>query len=91
MDWREALEIVVARSGNERFRELTSDGNPSDESRRSYRKLVVTLAERKPLPAQSQAGPTVDDAARVDALIAMMSPIAESVGNTAPARRKCCG
>jgi hypothetical protein len=52
------LEIVVARTGHERFRWLTSDANPDVDQRDAYRKLVAGLAkndapaEYPPLAAQ---------------------------------------
>jgi hypothetical protein len=40
----EDLEVVISRTGHERFRRLTSDANPDVAQRDAYRKLVARLA-----------------------------------------------
>jgi hypothetical protein len=53
------LETVVARTGHERFRWLTSEANPDVESREGYRRYVreqaagATPAEYPPLATQA--------------------------------------
>jgi hypothetical protein len=48
MTWSEALEIVVSRTGYERWRDLCSDDNPDVEQRDAYRALVIELATGAP-------------------------------------------
>jgi hypothetical protein len=48
MDWRESLEIVVARTGHERYRALCADDHPQHAE---YRRLVVRLVGYPWLPA----------------------------------------
>lgn len=48
MTWQAALEIVVSRTGVERYRDLCSDDNPDPETRAGYRSLMLTLAGQPP-------------------------------------------
>ena len=41
MDWTEALEIVVGRTGHDRYRELTADDHPD---RDAWRRRLIALA-----------------------------------------------
>lgn len=51
MTLHQALDIVIARTGHERFRFLCSEANPSRDSREGYRALVLDMAEgRAPAP-----------------------------------------
>jgi hypothetical protein len=65
MDWMEALEIVVARDGVERYRVLTSDQNPDVPGRERYRADMVKMAAQpfepgKPFkPSTKEVRPTV--------------------------------
>ena len=49
MGWRDALEIVVTRTGHHRFRQLCSDDNPDIEQRDGMRMLVVAEANNSSL------------------------------------------
>lgn len=42
------LETVIARTGHERFRDLTSDANPDAAQREAYRGLVARMAAEQP-------------------------------------------
>ena len=42
--WAEALDVIVARTGVERYRYLCSEENPDPMTREGYRRLVVDLA-----------------------------------------------
>ena len=44
----EALNIVIARTGHERFRFLCSEANPDRDTREGYRALVLRLAAQAP-------------------------------------------
>jgi hypothetical protein len=48
----EDLEAVVARTGHERYRWLTSDANPDVAQRDAYRELVVRLAREDVPPGE---------------------------------------
>ena len=48
MTLREALDIVIARTGHQRFRFLTSEANPDTTAREAYRALVLHLASHEP-------------------------------------------
>lgn len=50
------LEAVVARTGHERYRFLTSDANLDAESREGYRRIVREIAAGRP-PTAPQAAP----------------------------------
>ncbi len=97
MDWKDALEIAVTIKKNERFRELTSDNFPSEETRISYRNLVVAIAENQEIPGEVYGETPADqntqklaDAALAAALIAQEFP--DGVNMTGiPIGRKCCG
>jgi len=53
------LEIVVARTGHERFRWLTGEDNPDAERREAYRAIVAEWAEaRWPMQAEGDGDPT---------------------------------
>src|SRR4051812_30445660 len=57
--WREALERVVAKTGVERYRLLTSDSSPFPDKIEAYRRRVVELAgrdEQSYPPLLTQAG-----------------------------------
>jgi hypothetical protein len=81
------LESVVARTGHERFRWLTSDGNPDAAQREGYRGLVTRMAAGFASPSpESDASPpaTVDpdpDRARL--------PLAVSLRALKVGHRKC--
>jgi hypothetical protein len=44
MSWTDALELVVAATGHERYRWLCSEDNPDPGSRDGYRGLMVRLS-----------------------------------------------
>lgn len=44
MTLAEALNIVIARTGHQRFRFLCSEANPDPVSREGYRRAVLTMA-----------------------------------------------
>ena len=48
MTWQEAVEIVVERTGNERFAYLCSDDNPDEWSRNGYRVEMLRQAMESP-------------------------------------------
>lgn len=48
----EDLERVIAATGHERYRWLTSDENPDAWSREGYRRLVSELAGGETVPAK---------------------------------------
>lgn len=50
MDWIDALQIVIARTGHARYEWLCSDDNPDPLSRAGYRALVVRMATGDPGP-----------------------------------------
>jgi hypothetical protein len=52
MDWIEAIEVVVSRTGVERYRWLCSDGNPDTVGRDRYRADMVRMAKAPEAPAQ---------------------------------------
>lgn len=64
------LEKVIAQTGHERYRWLTSDANPDAESREAYRRLVARLAAAG-LSAPPEPPP--------------YPPLAEQLGNAAKA------
>lgn len=48
MTWDEALSIVIAETGVERYRWLTSEDNPDVAAREGYRRFVLERAGEKP-------------------------------------------
>jgi hypothetical protein len=48
MNLEQALDILIARTGHERYRWLCSEDNPDVIGRDAYRALVITQAEGKP-------------------------------------------
>jgi len=62
MSYLDALELVVARTGHERYRQLCSDNNPEMAQRVGYRELVIRLAATPAAPP--------DPIARLDAAYA---------------------
>ena len=51
MTLTQALDIVIDRTGHERFRFLCSEANPDRDTREGYRALVLDMAEgRAPSP-----------------------------------------
>lgn len=60
MTWTEALEIVVKRTGHERYRFLVSDANPDKWGRDAYRLEMVRMAD-EPEPPAVTAYPSVQD------------------------------
>lgn len=50
MNWPDALEIAVARSGVERLRWLCSEANPNPRTREGYRRFVLRSAGMAPPP-----------------------------------------
>lgn len=67
MEWLDALEAVVARTGVERYRHLCSDESPA-ESRDAYRALMVRLASSPP-PSHAPASPPSPPSPRDEAWI----------------------
>lgn len=53
MTWQEALEIVVARTGHARYRELTSADFPDEFGRNEYRRMVTEMAVNAPVTPTS--------------------------------------
>jgi hypothetical protein len=51
MTWEEALDLIVARTGHHRYRDLCADTWPDHAA---YRALVIRLATGEP-PAETQA------------------------------------
>lgn len=89
MDWREALEIVVARTGNRRLRELTGDDQP-DQVRESHRNLVVLLATNRVAPRKFSAEEARTNI--VDSLVAKVrADYRPEDMPKSPIGRKCCG
>lgn len=66
MMWQEALEIVVARTRHERYRELCSDDNPDAEQRDAYRTGVIEMAESVEPKRQRQRHAPYTPAATTD-------------------------
>jgi hypothetical protein len=63
MEFTEALEIVVAQTKHERYRELTAESHPSREH---YRKLVIQLATgEQPKPEPHAYPPLIEQATSV--------------------------
>lgn len=58
------LEAVIARTGHERFRALTSDSNPDVGQRERYRGLVASLASGASPPSAPAFDPIPLAAAR---------------------------
>ncbi len=58
MNWEEALEIVVARTGHERYRSLCSDANLNQgrNSRDAYRELMIQKAAGEEPQAMPMTG-----------------------------------
>lgn len=54
MTWQEALEVVVARTGHDRYRSLCSEDNPCPHGRDAYRALVRAMAAGDHPPAATQ-------------------------------------
>jgi hypothetical protein len=52
MNWMTALEILVARTGHERYRVLCADDNPDVDTRDAYRVLMIRLASDLPEPPE---------------------------------------
>jgi hypothetical protein len=77
------LEAVVARTGHERFRWLTSDANPNPAHRDAYRKLVARLARGEPAPNPTPPPPKTVPLA--DALRARKLGLARCVYASKPA------
>lgn len=65
MDWRQSLEIVVARTGVERYRVLCSDDSPHPAEVGKYRDLMVSMATGRPAypPAATMAASAIRAAA----------------------------
>lgn len=61
MAWTEDLETVIARTGNTRYRYLTSDQNPDRVARERYRAEMIRMAaepfEPRPSPRATHAAP----------------------------------
>jgi hypothetical protein len=51
MNWTESLDIVVSRTGHERYRELCADANPDVGQRDAYRALMIRQATDEPEPS----------------------------------------
>jgi hypothetical protein len=62
MTWRDALEIVVARNGHQRYRALVADDNPDTLQRDEWRRDLVRMAFD--LPAPAPLTPTSDEQPR---------------------------
>jgi hypothetical protein len=80
--WPAALDLVVSRTGHERYRVLCAEdyrdhlGRPDPTTRDAYRALMVTLATGEPAPPPAPTlPPTPEDLALRAHLI----------------RRPCCG
>lgn len=50
MNWPDALDLAVARSGVERLRWLCSEANPNPRTREGYRRFVLRSAGVLPPP-----------------------------------------
>lgn len=48
MTWEQALDLVVSRTGHQRYRWLCSEDNPDTEQRAAYRRLVISQAVDQP-------------------------------------------
>jgi hypothetical protein len=48
MEWFEAVDVMVTRTGHERFRWLCSEENPDEGQRDGYRYQVVAMATGTP-------------------------------------------
>jgi hypothetical protein len=59
MTWQDALEIVVARTGHQRYRALCDHSHPDHGG---YRELVLTLAGQPPPRPRSATIPLAGDA-----------------------------
>lgn len=59
MNWREALEIVVSRSGHERYRELCAEAHPEHAAHRErvVAKAAALAGRPAPRPPDRGAGP----------------------------------
>lgn len=77
MSWKLALEIVVARTGHNRYRWLCSDANPDEEARAAYRRLVAFLAAEEETDVERAARLIAED------------PPGRVTGLPGPGR--CCG
>lgn len=57
MTWTEAILLVVAESGHQRYYWLCSDENPDAEQREAYRALMVRKAtgQAEPVPPPPRA------------------------------------
>jgi hypothetical protein len=55
MTLAQALDLVVARTGHDRYRWLCSAANPDAEQREAYRRLVLDLADGKLPPPRPVA------------------------------------
>jgi hypothetical protein len=60
MRWTEALDIIIARTGHERYRDLCADDNPDVVQRDAYRGLVVRLALGLPLEPTAAPDPATE-------------------------------
>ena len=54
----DALTIVIARTGHERYRWLTSDANPDATQRDGYRASILRQAGAPAPPVPAPSGPT---------------------------------
>lgn len=77
MDYREALEIVIARTGHERYRALVAEDNPDLFQRDAYREAVIRQAGGQPDPPPPRpAGPPLS--ARIAGLVRAAVHVARS-------------
>ncbi len=64
VNWEDAIEIVVAKTKHERFRELCSNDNPNIVQRDNYRKSVIAMAtgENQPQSEYPSVGQQIANA-----------------------------
>ena len=90
MDWREALEVVIARTGHQRYRELCGGDHPEHEG---YRRVVVEKARQFAgyPPLARQAASLAGAVGRVVIAAARGEPIRVPADVLASRRATCAG